>query len=405
MKILFSLKRSMISLTGKRDLVHRSTCFYFLLMILFLPRDNYAQVLRWEPLCKLSSSLKGTSGLASINGGASFWSLADNNSPEELYELDTMCRILRTLRVAGIDKRDWEDLSADDSGNLYIGDFGNNANERKDLRILILHGPERASGDSIIPEIIRFRYANQREYPPPVDQRNFDMEAMVWFDDSLHLFSKNRTEPFSGICYHYVMPAHAGDYDVSPVDSFRTGPGPMLFYWITGAALAPSPGTFALLSHDRLWLFDDYPGSRFLQGRIREIRLPVYTQKEAICAIDAKNWFVTDEYNDALRSGGQLYRLHLGDATDVMESPDGDGWTISTDLVNRSLALAFSRFDDQCRGTWVIEDLNGHRLLEFAVEQAFTRISAGTLSRGLYLVRKRSQTWGAAAKRFFWLAD
>lgn len=392
-------------LTSGEALARHAKCICLGLMFVLYSPEHVAQTLRWEPLCKLPATLRGSSGLVSTNGGSTIWSLADNNSPVELYELDTLCNTLRTLRVAGIDKTDWEDLTADDSGNLYIGDFGNNSNDRKDLRILILQQPESASGDSILPEIIRFRYANQSEYPPSPANRNFDMEAMVWFDDSLHLFSKNRTEPFTGFCYHHVMPAHAGEYDVLPVDSFRTGPGPMLFYWITGAGLDRSTGTLALLSHDRLWLFDDYPGNRFFQGRVREIRLPVYTQKEAICATSVKEWYLTDEYNDALRSGGQLYRMRFADATGVAESPDGDGWTISTDPINRSLALAFSRFDDPCRGTWAIEDLNGRCLLEFAVEQATTRIPAEALPRGLLLVRKRSHPRGATAKRFFWFSN
>jgi sugar lactone lactonase YvrE len=30
---------------------------------------------------------------------------------------------------------DWEDITKDKDGNLYVGDFGNNDNERKDLCI------------------------------------------------------------------------------------------------------------------------------------------------------------------------------------------------------------------------------------------------------------------------------
>lgn len=57
---------------------------------------------------------------------------------------------------------DWEDLTMDDKGNLYIADVGNNLNERKDLCVLKLNANSAFQSDSINVEKIYFSYAGQR---------------------------------------------------------------------------------------------------------------------------------------------------------------------------------------------------------------------------------------------------
>ena len=78
----------------------------------------------------------------------------------------------------------------------YIGDFGNNYNARKDSFIYEIVHPEMEGYEYT--EKITFTYSNQKAFPTPLNQQNFDCEVMVWYADSIYLFTKNRTTPFDG---------------------------------------------------------------------------------------------------------------------------------------------------------------------------------------------------------------
>lgn len=350
----------------------------------------FTQNLIWNPLCKLDPRLESCSGLTSLNGGHTFWTHADNNSPAELYEIDAQCNVLRTLKIIQANKRDWEEITTDFQGNLYLGDFGNNNNNRLDQRIYILRNVDQLTNDSIVPEIIQFSYGNQTAFPPAPGLRNFDMEAMVWYDDSLHLFSKNRTDPFTGYTYQYSLPAQAGSYTLFPVDSFKTGNGPMLFFWITAAAVNLQTRELILLSHDRMWLFDQFQGSRFLQGKFREIILPSYTQKEAIFGGTDGSWFITDEYNGTIRLGGNLYHAKVESISDSQNEEKEGALQIWPNPLRNTLEVLIPHFKANELEQLDIMDLGGKCLIQFTIDQARMHIPLDKLSKGLYILRKTS---------------
>ncbi|MDQ3143119.1 MAG: hypothetical protein M3Q56_12830 [Bacteroidota bacterium] len=263
-------------------------------------------------VCKLPETLNGNSGLVAHDGGG-FWIINDHESTNSLYKIDSNCRVLRHITVINAEHIDWEDLCMDDAGNLYIGDFGNNANQRKNLKIYKLHRTDMDLHDSVVAEIIHFNYHNQTTFPPSSPQLNFDMEAMVWFRGFLYLFSKNRTNPFTGYTYLYKLPDTSGNYSVSPLDSFYTGPGPFIQYWITGASIVANK--LFLLSHDRAWLFEPFNEISLLNTSFVMFTFPHFTQKEAISFSNNESVWITDEFNSTLNSGGNLYHATLKDPT------------------------------------------------------------------------------------------
>ena len=87
--------------------------------------------------------------------------------------------------------KDWEDIAQDCSGNIYIGDFGNNKSSRTDLSIIIIREPElnRKEPLSSVRQIY-FRYPDQKKFPAKI--KNFDAEALFWSGGSLYLYTKHR---------------------------------------------------------------------------------------------------------------------------------------------------------------------------------------------------------------------
>ena len=57
---------------------------------------------------------------------------------------------IKKVVVVNAENNDWEDLTADDKGNLYIGDFGNNHNKRKNLSILKIKSKDLKNKNKVI---------------------------------------------------------------------------------------------------------------------------------------------------------------------------------------------------------------------------------------------------------------
>ncbi len=254
-----------------------------------------AQSLELNTLALLPPSLNENSGLALATDGQ-FWTHNDSGGEPALYRIDSSGAITRTLHIKGASNVDWEDLTRDKAGNLYIGDFGNNSNTRTDLRIYRISNPDIWPLDSIEAGIIHFSYPDQTEFPPPAERFTYDMEAMVHFGGHLYLFSKNQSEPFTGYTRIYRLPELPGSYSATLLDSFFTGSGPALFDWVSSADVSPDGEHLVLLGYDKIWLFSCRNGRSFLKGQRRTIPISGgMTQKEAILFVDAQNLIISDE--------------------------------------------------------------------------------------------------------------
>ena len=86
-------------------------------------------------IAELPKKLKEVSGTQINKDSEIIWMLNDGGNPSELYAFSKKGKLKRTLNIKA-KNNDWEDLAIDDKGNIYIGDFGNNLNKRKNLVIL-----------------------------------------------------------------------------------------------------------------------------------------------------------------------------------------------------------------------------------------------------------------------------
>lgn len=290
------------------------------LLVSFIP--GFSQNLSLNLSGILPNDLKETSGLT-ITPAGKLWSNNDSGNAPNLYEVNSGGGLLRTLHIANTDNTDWEDLAIDNQGRIYIGDFGNNSNNRQDLVIYRIPNPDLLSSDTAMADTISFKYANQRTFPPNTSEWNFDCEGFFWFQDSLYLFTKNRTNPFNGYTNMYRIPAEAGVHTAVLVDSFFTGLGLKEQYWVTAADISPDGKRMVLLGSDRLWLFHCFAGTDFFGGGVREMRLGGLSQKEAISFLNQTELFITDE-QVPIFGGRNLYKTDLGQWADSLHLALGD---------------------------------------------------------------------------------
>ena len=158
-------------------------------------------------LASTPTVLKEASGLETTSSGL-LWTHNDDHYAI-LYGLDNSGRTIKTVHL-NHPNRGWEDLARDTSGNLYIGGFGNNQNDRRSLSIYKIPEPENIHESVFTAEIIEYTYADQHAFPPTKEKQNFDVDAMISKGDSLYLFTKNRTEPFCGLHKSLSSPPTCG---------------------------------------------------------------------------------------------------------------------------------------------------------------------------------------------------
>jgi len=278
--------------------MNKTHLFHVLLLLaLVAPFDLQAQHLRRRT--RLPDNLKEISGMTRLPNG-DLWMLNDGGNTPQLFRFDPEQGSIAETLTLPAPNRDWEDLSSDPAGNLYIGDFGNNLNNRRDLCIF-RYQPATGAFDSIL-----FSYPDQHDFPPKNEKDwNFDCEAMVFFGDSLHLFSKNRFKS-NFVTKHYVVPARPGRYVAELRDSIR-----LKKRVVTGAALNPDGKTLALTAYmlGFKWGFlpftkastfyvSAFSKTNFFSGKIKRVRLPKFLiarQFESVVAWDKDCWLAANE--------------------------------------------------------------------------------------------------------------
>ena len=127
----------------------------------------------------------------------------------------------------------------------------------------------------------------------------------VKLNDSIFLFTKNRTEPFDGYTHCYGLSIKAETQNAKRLQSYRTGLGLTESFWISGAGFSEKHHQLVLTGYDKLWIFRDFEGSDFFSGNSQMHYYNRFSQKEGICVIGEKIYF-TDEKNNEF--SGFLYK-------------------------------------------------------------------------------------------------
>lgn len=280
--------------------IMRIKCLLSVLILLYGLSVSRAQYVVPQVVASLPAVISESSGLETAVGGG-FWTHNDSGDSSRFYQLDSAGALIRMIWLWPESMIDCEDMTSDDSLNLYIGDFGNNDNNRTDLRIYKICGADSLIHDSVSPGLITFVYPDQHAFPPDSNHLNFDCEAMFHYRDSLYLFSKNRGPSMYSRMYR--LPDMPGNYVAELLDSFNTGT------WITSADISPDGQYMALLSETRIRIFSDFSGIRFFDGNYLELNMSTYTQKEALVFAGDTGLYMTDEV--FFGTGGKLYYVDL----------------------------------------------------------------------------------------------
>lgn len=286
-----------------------------------LPELPELEMVQLRPTARIDSDqIAESSGLvASRQFEGVLWTLNDSGDRARIFALSLDGTVLSEIEVQGAINLDWEDIAIDDHGRLYLGDIGNNANQRRDLAVYVVAEPDpRAAPGAIeVEKMVRFRYPDL-PYPPPQHQRNFDAESLFVAGDRLYLLTKHRSNtrtrlyrfPFTltgeSLSHQHVLEP-VGEIDLEGSNSFRGG-------MATAADATPDGRYLAVLSYHALFLFErPASGDNYLENAIRRIDLTRnrMRQCESIAWYDQDLW-IGNEQRDLFRFESPLSNIETG---------------------------------------------------------------------------------------------
>jgi len=260
----------------------------FLVIIVFFSCDEKET----HVIADLPGHLTEVSAVETIAGSNLIWVIEDSGNRNILYGLNVKGKIAQEIKIANARNEDWEDLTADKEGNIYIGDFGNNTRRRNVFAIYKVDN-SKLSETSINAEVISFRI--------PDKLKREDFEAFFIHEDKFYILGK---DPKKSIMVK--VPNEIGDHMAEFVIEFNLKGK---HNSVTSADISSDEKKIVLLNHDKIWKLSGFSGDNFFSGTMESLPLDHNTQKEGVCFKTNDTIYVTDELNGF--RGGNIYEYAL----------------------------------------------------------------------------------------------
>ena len=334
--------------------------------------------------------LNESSGVIMLDGN--LWSHVDNTDAS-IYQIDSLNpAILQSVNINAATNTDWEDL-AKSNDHLYIGDIGNNSGNRTDLHILkIAKADITPTTVNVNAEYIYYSYPDQTDFTPLLNNNSFDCEAFFFFNDSLHLFTKDWVNK---ITKHYVIPAMAGTYVAALVDSFNVN-------GLISSAAIQDDGLITLLGYDNtgfapcfMLMLYDYQNYSFFSGNKRFFSLgsaATLGQLEGIELRGDNFGYITNEKFQQLifNVPAQLKSFDLSSylpaITSFIATANNQRILFKAYPVPSSelLTVSIQPFIKEENYIFLVKDMNGKTIMEKPLVDDITRFSIANFINGVY---------------------
>ncbi|MEM5538793.1 hypothetical protein [Olleya sp. AS48] len=240
----------------------------------------------------IDGDLDEASAAQLISGSDLIWTIEDAGNKNNVYGLDKKGNIIKDIDISNIKNHDWEDLAADNIGNLYIGDFGNNSRKRDHFFIYKVNNIANIK-DKTEAETIRFTL--------PDDIKSEDFEAFFLWNNDFYIFSKENKKTMV-----IKVPNTIGSHVATYVTDYKLKGKDTR---VTSADISPDGSTIILLNHDRIWKLTNFKSDAFFDGNVESISLNHDSQKEGVCFINNTSIYITDE--DSGKEDNNIYKFKL----------------------------------------------------------------------------------------------
>jgi len=246
------------------------------------------QLAGWEPHARLhASGLREVSGVTkSPKHENIYWVHGDSGQAARLYAVRADGEIVARMDVTGAANVDWEDITADDEGHLYIGDIGDNVGRRARLRIYRVAEP-----DALDQQVVRSPSTKAFDVQLPDGPEN--CESLFWWRGDLYVITKehSRKSPL-----YRLEPAGEGMLIAKPIGRLRFAP-------ITGAEVSADGERLLICGYGQIAVIKLGKSIDGIEDAdFQHVRIPPWLQIEG-CCFDGDDVIVTAEDGNLWRVG------------------------------------------------------------------------------------------------------
>lgn len=224
-----------------------------------------------------------------------YWVHNDKGNKARLFAITAKGELIKPAGVLGYDgiqiknadNVDWEDITCDDQGFLYLADMGNKNSDRRDLAIYKVAEPDPQSETSVKFEAkYPVYYPDQKAFPPA--SGNYNCESMFWSEGNLFVLTKHETD---------------ANTRLYRLDSLRTDKPNGLTYIgtypaggkVTGADCSQDGKKLAVITYNEVRIYQtESTGKNWFEGNVN--KLVLFTMKyEGICFSGSDTLIITNE--------------------------------------------------------------------------------------------------------------
>jgi hypothetical protein len=243
-----------------------------------------------------------------------YWMQNDSGDEPRIYPVRRDGSVYQSERepgtpgvlIGGALNVDWEDIAVDASGRVIVADFGNGRNDRRDLVLYFVPEPAPLAERTPYLKKVFIRYPEQKQFPAPEDDLNYDAEALFTLGDTVYVCTKHRSDTMTR-CYR-LNDVRDDDYaTLMKVDEFDS------LDQVVGADATADGKRLVLLTYESLWLFEVTDPAHPLSGPVSWLPYADHDEIEAVCFADDETVILGDE------ELGRLYDVPLAKFVRVRE--------------------------------------------------------------------------------------
>ena len=183
-----------------------------------------------------------------------FWTLADSGAKPAINPIladGTLVPAAKGYRGAvtlkGATNVDWEAITGDASGNMIVGDVGNNVSRRKELAFYLFKEPKPGVTEVTEVRKVTFAWPDQTAFPDP--ELAHDCEAIFLLRGKLYLLTKHRRDTLTDL-WRADIPSAGDRATLTKLARFDVGG------MVTDACISPDQKRLAILTYRNVWVFD-----------------------------------------------------------------------------------------------------------------------------------------------------
>lgn len=232
------------------------------------------------------------------------WTLNDSGNSATIYPVSLNGALLSSsqssgIKIDGAENFDWESITSDKQGTLYIADTGQNIDLARTQIIYQIKEPadiQATRRESVVREIA-FNYEDQSGFF--MSRNEFDVEAVFYSDHHIHLLTKGWGKSIS----KWYRLQQSEEFGNAARLLTRINFGKAL---ITGAEVDQSGLRLAVLAKRSIWLFTrEALGQNWFSSDIKYLRTRDIGVTEGI-TFYGNRLYISNE-------SGQLYTIELKD--------------------------------------------------------------------------------------------